>query len=91
MAVCMCEIKASSLQVQNSILNLPMQLCKNLLIADKRASVVRSPRLAAMGVATLSGFMLHFLEQSTTATITEPSIKLANDAVTKLLAQRSVA
>ena len=68
-----------------------MQLCKNLLIADKSASVVRSPRLAAMGVATLSGLMLHFLEQSTTPTITEPRIKLANDAVTKLLAQRSVA
>lgn len=68
-----------------------MQLCKNLLIADRSASVVRSPRLAAMGVATLSGLMLHFLDQSTTATITEPRIKLANDAVTKLLAQRSVA
>lgn len=53
--------------------------------------MVRSPKLAAMGVATLSGLTLHFLEQSTTATITDPRMKLASVAVTKLLAHRSVA
>ena len=52
---------------------------------------MRSPKLAAMGVATLSGLMLNFLELRTTATITEPRIKLANVAVTKLLAQSRVA
>lgn len=77
--------------VKHKIQNLPIQLCRNLLIADKSARVMRSPKLAAMGVATLSGLMLHFLEQSTTATITEPRIRLANVAVTKLLAQRRLA
>ena len=52
---------------------------------------MRSPKLAAMGVATLSGLMLNFLELRTTATITEPRIKLAKVAVTKLLAQSRVA
>ena len=52
---------------------------------------MRSPKLAAMGVATLSGLMLHFLENTTTAAITEPRMKLARVAVTKLLAQRRVA
>lgn len=71
--------------------SLPRQLCRNLLIADKSARVVRSPRLAAMGVATLSGLTLHFLENTTTAAMTEPRMRLASVAVTKLLAQRSVA
>jgi len=34
---------------------------------------VRSPRLAAIGVATLSGFTLHFLDNSTTPTIIAPA------------------
>lgn len=39
---------------------------------DSRANVVRSPRLAAMGVATLSGLILHLRDKITTAIITEP-------------------
>ncbi len=52
---------------------------------------MRSPKLAAIGVATLSGLMLHLLEQSTTATMMEPRTRLASVAVTKLLAQSSEA
>ena len=52
--------------------NLPIARKRRLLIHDNNANVMRSPRLAAIGVATLSGFILHFLENNITATIIEP-------------------
>jgi hypothetical protein len=44
-------------------------------IHDNNAKVVRSPRLAAIGVATLSGFILQCREDMITATITRPGVK----------------
>jgi hypothetical protein len=44
-------------------------------IHDNNAKVVRSPRLAAIGVATLSGFILQCREDTMTATITRPGVK----------------
>ena len=41
----------------------------------KRQRVVKSPNEAAIGVATLSGLISHFLEKITTATITHPRMK----------------
>lgn len=48
--------------------------------------MVRSPKEAAIGVATLSGLMFTCLENNITATITSPKKKLATEAVTKALA-----
>ena len=76
---------------QNVCSDLPRHLCKKLLIDAKRANVTKSPRLAAIGVAMLSGFRLHFLDKTTTITISEPKIKLATVAVTRLLAHNKVA
>ena len=45
---------------------------------------MRSPRLAAMGVATLSGLMLHFLENTTTAAITEPRMSPGGGVILKI-------
>lgn len=45
----------------------------------KRQRVVKSPNEAAIGVATLSGLISHFLERITTATITQPEMKILND------------
>lgn len=53
-------------------MTLPIALNSTHAIPDNRASVVRSPRLAAMGVATLSGLMLHHRDNSTTPTIMLP-------------------
>lgn len=39
---------------------------------DSRANVVKSPKLAAIGVATLSGFMFSLLESTITATMINP-------------------
>ena len=85
------EVQLYCLNLGVKRLNLPIQLCRNLLIAESNASVIRSPRLAAMGVATLSGLMLHFFEQIITTTMTEPRMRLASVAVTRLLAHRRVA
>ena len=57
-------------------------------IHDSKARVMRSPRLAAIGVATLSGLMLSFLDARITATMTSPRLKEATEAVTRLEAQR---
>lgn len=57
-----------------------------LLNTDKNASVTKSPRLAAMGVATLSGLMLYFFENTITPHINTPSKALANAAVISELA-----
>jgi hypothetical protein len=44
-------------------------------IHDNKAKVMRSPRLAAIGVATLSGFILQCREDTITATITRPGVE----------------
>ncbi len=54
---------------------------------ERTPRVVRSPKLAAIGVATLSGLMLYFREHKTTATIMTPRIREAKEAVAKLLAE----
>jgi len=64
----------------------PIALYNKEAIQDKRAKVVRSPKEAAIGVATLSGLMFIRRDNSMTATITRPSKKLATEAVTKALA-----
>ena len=58
---------------------------------DNNAKVTKSPRLAAMGVAILSGFILNRRDNTIMATIKEPNKRLATVAVTKLLAQSNVA
>ena len=45
-----------------------------------------SPRLAAIGVATLSGLILQCLDNTITPAVIKPNTNDANDAVTKLLA-----
>ena len=54
-------------------------------------SVVTSPRLAAMGVATLSGSQRSARASTTTAAITRPSTRLARLAVTRAEATSSSA
>jgi hypothetical protein len=44
-------------------------------IQDNRAREVMSPRLAAIGVATLSGLMLQCLENTMTAAVIRPAIR----------------
>ena len=65
---------------------LPIFLCRKSLKNESRASVTRSPRLAAIGVATLSGFTPYFLERIITAHITPPSRRDAREAVISELA-----
>jgi len=43
-------------------------------IHDNNAKVVRSPKLAAIGVATLSGFILQCRDDIITITITRPGM-----------------
>jgi hypothetical protein len=43
-------------------------------IHDNNAKVVRSPKLAAIGVATLSGFILQCRDDTITRTITRPGM-----------------
>lgn len=68
------------------LLCLPIALYNREVIPERSAKVVKSPREAAIGVATLSGLMFIRLDKSITATITKPNKKLATDAVTKALA-----
>jgi hypothetical protein len=58
--------------VISSNTNLLIDLYNKQATPDNNARVVRSPRLAAMGVATLSGFILHRLDNKTTPTIIAP-------------------
>lgn len=44
-------------------------------IQDSSAREVMSPRLAAIGVATLSGLMLQCREKTITAAVINPAIK----------------
>jgi hypothetical protein len=55
--------------------NIPIASNNKEAIHDNNAKVVRSPRLAAIGVATLSGFMLQWREDTITATITRPGVE----------------
>lgn len=54
----------------------------------RRARVVRSPREAAMGVATLSGLMFHLELRITTRIMMIPRTKEAMEAVRRLEAER---
>lgn len=65
---------------------IPIALYNKEAIQDKRAKVVKSPKEAAIGVATLSGLIFICRDNNMTATITRPSKKLATEAVTKALA-----
>lgn len=58
---------------------------------DNKARVTKSPRLAAIGVAILSGLILNFRDNTIIETISDPKIRLATVAVTRLLAQSNVA
>ena len=51
----------------------PRVLYMTLEMKERRASVVRSPRLAAMGVAMLSGLTLHLRDITITAIMIEPA------------------
>jgi hypothetical protein len=44
-------------------------------IQERRAREVMSPRLAAIGVATLSGLMLQCRENTITAAVIRPAIR----------------
>ena len=66
----------------------PIELYKIDAIQESKAKVVRSPKDAAIGVATLSGLMLIRRESKITAAMTRPSTKLARDAVINALAPR---
>ena len=46
---------------------------------DNKANVVKSPRLAAIGVATLSGLIWHLRESITTRDITTPTVEIINN------------
>lgn len=50
----------------------------------KRQRVVKSPNEAAIGVATLSGLISHFLDKITTATITQPEMKTMKNVKLKI-------
>lgn len=56
----------------------PSSLYKPQLIPESRARVMRSPRLAAIGVATLSGLIPIFLEPMMTPIIIMPAARRAN-------------
>ena len=66
-----------------------LQLARLEATAASRERVTKSPRAAAIGVATLSGLTLYFLLRPITATMTRPRRKLAAEAVTTLLARRT--
>jgi hypothetical protein len=55
-------------------INIRIASNNNEAIHDNNAKVVRSPKLAAIGVATLSGFMLQCRDTTITATITRPGV-----------------
>ena len=50
--------------------------------------VTTSPRLAAIGVATLSGFILNFSDSKMIVIMIEPRNRLANEAVVTLVDMR---
>ena len=58
-------------------------------MTDSRPSVTRSPREAAIGVATLSGLILRWCESRMTTIMMEPSTALAMAALPMAEAPRS--
>merc|ERR1712227_574678 len=66
-----------------------LQSMRMLATTASRERVTRSPRAAAMGVATLSGLTLYLLDTAITATITIPNMNDAAEAVMTLLAART--
>lgn len=59
-----------------------------LAIPASKDKVIKSPKLAAMGVATLSGLMLYLLDNKITNTMITPRNKEAKEAVIKLLVHK---
>ena len=55
-------------------INIHIASNNNEAIHDNNANVVRSPKLAAIGVATLSGFISQYRDDTITKTITRPGI-----------------
>lgn len=51
---------------------LPEVLWKKSAMTESKASEVMSPRLPAIGVAMLSGFMCSFFDSTITAAVTRP-------------------
>lgn len=51
---------------------IPIQKYSSVETYDRRVREVMSPRLAAIGVATLSGLMLQCLESTMTAAVIKP-------------------
>ena len=60
-------------------------MLKSVPIPDSMARVTRSPSDEAIGVATLSGLMLNFLETIIMNMTMLPKTKLANEAVETLV------
>ena len=60
-----------------------------LAITDSRPKVTRSPKEAAIGVATLSGLILKWCERRMTMIMTDPSTTLAMAALPMAEAPRS--
>lgn len=58
---------------------------------DNKVNDVISPRLAAIGVATLSGLIWQYLDKIITPAVIKPNTRLAIDTVTKLLAHKRYA
>ena len=56
----------------------PIAEYKRELTPASNVSVIKSPRLAAMGVATLSGLTFILRDSSTTPTISEPVLQSHN-------------
>merc|ERR1719239_1465520 len=56
---------------------------------ERSPRVTRSPRAAAIGVATLSGLTLNLRDADITSTMTRPRVALAREAVTTLLVART--
>lgn len=63
-----------------------MESYNNVATQDSRVSEVMSPKLAAMGVATLSGLIWQYLDNTMTPAVINPNTKLAIETVTRLLA-----
>lgn len=62
-------------QPKNCGIHSPSSLYRPVLMPANRARVIRSPRLAAIGVATLSGLMPTFLDAMITPIMIRPGQK----------------
>ena len=61
--------KEARLLTKNNQTDLPIRSYRNSLIKDRRARVTKSPKLAAIGVATLSGLIPYLFDITITPTI----------------------